>query len=156
MPFVETFADFKKRQMNSPWVTTENCILFQNGARSDGHYVHKDPPVDDPVAMLNLDIEFLTVRLTQDEQAFGRLKAYCLTQSEFHAVGAGGPADPRALVELEKLQERILSLREEKKQKQAELLSLRGPAPVDYFNDRAKQQRAVASADMTRAMSINI
>ena len=55
---IESFQEFIARQGVGDPLMVRNRWLFSNGAQSDGHFSHGDPP-DDPTALVRLKLAFV-------------------------------------------------------------------------------------------------
>jgi hypothetical protein len=72
---VEAFAEFGDR-MACPSLHKNGEILFENGARSDGHESHAEPPTD-PIALLRAKIDYAKAHEVETNRIY---------QSEYRAI----------------------------------------------------------------------
>lgn len=158
MPYIEDFEEFKKR-MNCPYVASRKRYLFENGGQSNGGLgQHTDPP-DDPQSLLTLQIEYLAVRLEQEETKFNDCKGYIMEQARFHSLGAGPPPAEDAFSDLARFKKNVFTYRDQLAAKQEELSALLGPdhqSPRERKDEQREQSRRVANEAITRALRLEI
>jgi hypothetical protein len=76
MPLLENFSEFCER-MNCEYIVGKKRFMFRNGARSDGHIVHEDPP-EDEFERLAREREFLQTKLDRKIADFNEIQTQAL------------------------------------------------------------------------------
>lgn len=112
MPFYESFDEFKTR-MDCDCEFLQDRWLFRNGATSDGHGYHIEPPTHNPPQLKKLKREFLNFRLKKATDAFNDMQNYVAEQSHAHVLCQSAMSPRKDSVDiLKRLQGRVLRLRE--------------------------------------------
>ncbi len=148
MPYIESFLEFAQRMGSQP-VATRQGHLFENGARSDGAWTHEEPPADE-VVRLRRRIEFHNIRIVAMENRFRQIVSYIDTQTKWHEMGAGGPADPKAFTDLETAKRDIALTRERVGQLRERVESLVGPSPLSAYDAKRADERERVRRDRDR------
>lgn len=111
MPYLENLEEFAARQ-GCPYVTRPGGrLLFANGAQAFGDALLVDPPPG-VFECLRLELEFWSVRLKAEEDAFRQYRNDCLETARLAAKFSNVCPPPTDSVEqLRKGQRAILELR---------------------------------------------
>jgi hypothetical protein len=114
MPIViETFREFVERQ-GCPYFQTNQGVLFENGAHSDGQQYHRDPPEDER-PRLAAKGRFFKAVIEHEEKMFEAAKTRALNAGNAYMVNptVSPGVGPETVEQLKQGKARIESLREQ-------------------------------------------
>lgn len=140
------YADGRETQLG------RGCIVFRNGAWSDG--THHEEPNPDMLFNLPRQIEYLSRALEIEERKLSQCRNYIAQQADFHRRGFGPLPEERAYEDAKTFQQKITQLREELTTAQMKLRSLSGPSIAEVVNQQAWERANAANDALARANAI--